>query len=234
MSIADRRLVLIDDHAMFADLVSLALRVEGYDVHRLPLTGSVDTLQAALSTHASVALIDLDLGLWGDGDQLIGPLTIANTAVAVVTGTTDQAQWGRCLQRGACAVLNKNGRFDGVLNAVRRLSDGQSAMPRAERARLVDLWDRARREDDMVRMRFDSLTVRERQVLCALVAGHGVHEIAAADLVSELTVRTQVRAILSKLDVGSQLAAAGLAHRLGWEPQAVEGHRPIGAVRETH
>jgi DNA-binding NarL/FixJ family response regulator len=36
--------------------------------------------------------------------------------------------------------------------------------------------------------------------------------------VSETTVRTQVKAILAKLEVRSQLAAVGLAHRAGWQP----------------
>ncbi len=33
---------------------------------------------------------------------------------------------------------------------------------------------------------------------------------------SEATVRTQVRSILAKLEVSSQIAAVGLAHQAGW------------------
>ena len=35
---------------------------------------------------------------------------------------------------------------------------------------------------------------------------------------AEATVRTQVKSILAKLEVTSQLAAVGLAHRVGWKP----------------
>jgi len=34
--------------------------------------------------------------------------------------------------------------------------------------------------------------------------------------VSEATVRTQVKSILAKLEVSSQLAAVGLAYQVGW------------------
>ena len=45
--------------------------------------------------------------------------------------------------------------------------------------------------------------------------GRSVREIASIGVVSEATVRTQVKSILAKLEVSSQLAAVGLAHRMG-------------------
>ncbi len=46
--------------------------------------------------------------------------------------------------------------------------------------------------------------------------GRTVREIANLSVVSEATVRTQVKSILAKLEVSSQLAAVGLAHSIGW------------------
>ena len=46
--------------------------------------------------------------------------------------------------------------------------------------------------------------------------GRTVREIANLSVVSEATVRTQVKSILAKLEVSSQLAAVGLAHSVGW------------------
>jgi DNA-binding NarL/FixJ family response regulator len=60
--------------------------------------------------------------------------------------------------------------------------------------------------------------VREREVLAHLMKGRTVREIAVSGVVSEATVRTQVKAILAKLDVTSQIAAVGLAHQVGWRP----------------
>jgi DNA-binding NarL/FixJ family response regulator len=51
--------------------------------------------------------------------------------------------------------------------------------------------------------------------------GQPVRDIARQSFVSEATVRTQVKSILAKLGVTSQLAAVGAAHQAGWRPPAV-------------
>jgi DNA-binding NarL/FixJ family response regulator len=53
-------------------------------------------------------------------------------------------------------------------------------------------------------------------VLRELATGRGVGAIASSWCVSEATVRSQVRAVLTKLDVGSQLEAVAMAHGSGW------------------
>ena len=48
--------------------------------------------------------------------------------------------------------------------------------------------------------------------------GQGCEAIASAWFVSEATVRSQIRGVLTKLGVSSQLAAAAQAQRVGWRP----------------
>ena len=74
-----------------------------------------------------------------------------------------------------------------------------------------------------MRERFDQITRREAEVLDLLMGGHQVSEIARTRVVSESTVRTQVKSILAKLQVSSQLTAVGLAHQVGWKPPQVPG-----------
>ena len=50
--------------------------------------------------------------------------------------------------------------------------------------------------------------------------GNQVREIAAISVVSEATLRTQVKSILAKLEVTSQLAAVAIAHQVDWRPPA--------------
>jgi DNA-binding NarL/FixJ family response regulator len=69
-----------------------------------------------------------------------------------------------------------------------------------------------------MRRRLDQLTPREREILGCLMGGLTVREIAHRWVVSEATVRTQVKSILSKLEVSSQLAAVGLANQVRWRP----------------
>ncbi|MGC8628333.1 MAG: response regulator transcription factor [Acidimicrobiales bacterium] len=62
----------------------------------------------------------------------------------------------------------------------------------------------------------ERLSPRERQVLLALMHGKSAGEISRELYVSVPTVRSQIRSILVKLGVSSQLAAVVLAYRSGW------------------
>jgi two-component system, NarL family, nitrate/nitrite response regulator NarL len=212
----DDAVLVIEDHALFAETLAIALRLEGYDVRRPTLRRDLDLLALANRMRPRLALLDLDLGEFGDGTELIAPLARGGTDVVVVTASADRAEWGGCLHRGARTVLNKNAPLESMTTTVRRLFLGLPVISRREREALLEEWRRGRQADDVLRDRFARLTHRERQVLGELVEGRGVHEIAASDVVSEATVRTQVKSILAKLEVSSQLAAVGLAHRMGW------------------
>jgi DNA-binding NarL/FixJ family response regulator len=72
---------------------------------------------------------------------------------------------------------------------------------------------------------FERLTMREREVLAALVDGLSAEEIAETQFVALTTVRSQIRSVLQKLGVRSQLAAVAHANRVGWKPD-----RPALAV----
>ena len=55
--------------------------------------------------------------------------------------------------------------------------------------------------------RLQTLTGREEEILQKLHEGFAVRSIAELSEVTEATVRSQVKAILKKLDVNSQMAA---------------------------
>ena len=65
---------------------------------------------------------------------------------------------------------------------------------------------------------FERLTTRESPVLSALIDGLSGEEIAEAHFVALTTVRSQIRSLLQKLGVRSQLAAVAHANRAGWKP----------------
>lgn len=65
---------------------------------------------------------------------------------------------------------------------------------------------------------FEKLSPREQNVLVKLMGGATARQICDEDYVSLPTVRTQIRAITSKLGVSSQLGAVVLAYQSGWRP----------------
>jgi DNA-binding NarL/FixJ family response regulator len=165
-------------------------------------------------------MLDLDLGRFGDGMNLIAPLARAHVNVVVLTASEDVGRWGGCMRMGARKVLPKSGALQSALATVRRLHQGLPVIGREELESLLDAWARDRQAHDDIRRRLDLLTPRERQVLGALIDGRTVRTISQDSVVSEATVRTQVKSILNKLEVSSQLAAVGMANQIGWRQGA--------------
>lgn len=216
------RVVIIEDHVLFAESLELALTVEGYDVRRtvLPADGGAAgvILASVIRQNPRVVLLDLDLGSFGDGLRVIAPLAKAGINVVVVTAATDRVRWGEALRRGARTVLAKSRPLNDILAVVRRIGQGLPVMSVEEREELLRLWHQRNSELAEIQTKMDLLTPRETQVLGLLMQGKTVHDIAVHGVVSQATVRTQVKSILAKLEVSSQIAAVGLAHHLGWRP----------------
>ena len=168
---AEHRVVIIDDHVLFAESLELALSLEGYDVRRLELPdegGSMATLRSmALRSNPRTVILDLDLGRFGDGVTLIPPLARAHVNVVVVTASQETGRWGECMRLGARKVLSKSGALQQALSTVRRLHQGLPVVTREELEFLLNAWANQSRVDDDIRRRLERLTPRERQVLGA-------------------------------------------------------------------
>lgn len=226
------RVALVEDHALFAESMEIALSMDGHDVRRIRLPESGRNVSSLLSrilrTEPQIVLLDLDLGPHGNAVPLIEPLTRSGTSVVVVTGSLDRVRWGECVRLGARKVLGKQVPLEEIRITIRRLRDGLPVMTPHERHDLVDEWRAHGRELQRARGRLDHLTHRESEVLAHLMEGRDVREIARIGVVSEATVRTQVKSILSKLEVSSQLAAVSIAHLAGWRltqgPRRRRGH----------
>ena len=211
-------MVLVEDHALFSQSLLLVLRAEGATVHAVdPL--EPDVVLAQCSGHrAQLVLLDLDLGkITGDGVALVAPLVAIGAQVIVLTGSTDEARLGSCLEAGAIGVIAKTSPLDALLDQLRRASRGQDIMPVQRRHDLVLQARLQRDECRRLMLGFDALTEREGEVLAALVRGSQVDDVTRELFVTETTARTHVRAILRKLDVRSQLGAVARAHDAGWK-----------------
>jgi two-component system nitrate/nitrite response regulator NarL len=216
------RVVLVEDHSLFAEALQIAVEMSGYDIRRVPMHAGrhapTSLLAPILRTNPRVVLLDLDLGGYGNGMRLVEPLTRAGVAVVVVTASADRARWGEALWLGARRVLLKSAPLSDVLSTLRRIHDGLLVLPVEEREELLRAWHEQRTDIQELRGRLERLTHREAEVLGLLMEGQRVSDIAAGSVVSEATVRTQVKAILAKLGVSSQIAAVGAANKAHWEP----------------
>jgi DNA-binding NarL/FixJ family response regulator len=217
---SDYRIVVVDDHSLFSEALELTLAIEGYDVRSIafPETGlpKDELLTAVLDHRPHLVLLDLALGPSGDGAELVGPLARTGIDVVVLTASQDRGRWGEAVHLGARKVLSKGAPLRASLGVVRRLRQGLSVTTVEEREELVRHFHEHRVRQLDLRRRLELLTPRETEVLGRLMSGETVRETAGAWAVSEATVRTQVKAILAKLGVSSQVAAVGMARQAGW------------------
>lgn len=211
------RILIVDDQRLLAESLSLALRLEGFDPTVAGVADRGRLVELVRSDRPALVLLDLDLGgALGDGAELVAPCIEAGSRVLVVTGTTDQVWIAAALEQGACAAIDKGIPFDDLVGVIMAAARGETVLEPAERERLLGRLrsHRASRRRDLAP--FESLTPREQQVLRALSRGQTVSRIAEAWVVSEATVRSQVHAVLRKLDVRSQLEAVAAATSVGW------------------
>ncbi|MDE3204930.1 MAG: response regulator transcription factor [Acidobacteriota bacterium] len=214
------RVVILEDHRLLGAALAAALEVAGFVVDTPELTDPDRVLSALKADPPQVALLDLDLGSFGSGEALLEGLVTMGARVLVVSGTTDEAVVGRCLAAGAWGWVPKSEALDDLVAAIESAAVGRRQVGDAERDRLVGVWRAERESAERALAPFARLSRREGEVLGYLAEGKSVERIAAESFVSETTVRTQVRAILTKLGVNSQLEAVAAAARAGWRPPA--------------
>lgn len=219
------QVTIVEDHLLFAESLELALNLDGHDVRRISIPESGNSpaalLAAILRTRPRVVLLDLDLGPLGSSIRLIEPLTRARIPVVIVTGNADRARWGECLSHGARGVLDKSCSLNTILATIRRIGEGRALHSVEDRERMLRSYHCERSDLRDIRLRLERLTPREGEVLGLLSEGLTVREIASRFVVSEATVRSQVKSMLAKLEVSSQLAAVGAAHRADWRGRTV-------------
>jgi len=213
--------LLVDDHSLFAQSVQIGLSAAGIPARRVEPRSAGEILAECTSAAPATVLLDLRLGTGVDGVRIDGldlvrPITAAGCRVVVVTGETGDDTWGIAVERGAATVLPKDSDLETLVDVLTAVREGRSVLAEGRRQDLLAAARRHRTDEEARLAPFRSLSPREDEVLHALAAGMPAASIAAAGYVSEATVRTQIRAVLTKLGVTSQLQAVAVARRAGW------------------
>jgi DNA-binding NarL/FixJ family response regulator len=204
---------IVDDHRFLAQTLALALQEADFDAVLIDPTD--DVALRVRQWHAAVVLLDLNLEQSVTGDDLI-PALSTDLAVVVLTAENDQARWGECLLAGAVGVLAKSSPLEDVVAAVACAARGERVISDAQRMSWLRAANHERVQTEAALAPFRRLTPREEEVLAALVDGEPAVAIAESATVSEATVRSHIRSVLTKLGVGSQLQAVAKARRAGW------------------
>jgi len=193
---------VVDDDTSFLLSMSRLLRAHGFSVKTYVAAG--DFLAQRCADDPGCVVTDLRMpGL--DGLALQSALAQAPFPLPFLflTGFADTPSTVRAMRGGAEDFLEKTASKELLLEAVRR------ALARDEKERA----ERTVRHE--LRVRFDAISIREREVLDHVLRGRLNKQIASDLGIHERTVKVHRKSIMTKLNVRSVAALARLTQEAG-------------------
>ncbi|SER24041.1 two component transcriptional regulator, LuxR family [Lentzea xinjiangensis] len=192
---------------MVAEAIAMALERAGIEV-----VGRAATVAAALAeglgADPDVVLLDRRLPD-GDGTAVIGELVAGGARVLVLTGEATASIAARVAESGGSGLILKSARLDELVEAVRRVADGEVVF---DPKMLPGVLDRL---TGRIRVAGATLTAREQETLLLLADGAGTAQISSRLGVARNTARNHVQRVLDKLGASSKLEAVSIARREG-------------------
>ena len=199
------RLLLADDHPVMLDGLRFMLQAErGFQVVAEALDGA-DCLEKYRRYRPDVALIDLQMPKV-DGLRVIATLCkeLHDARLIVLTTYAGDARVSRALTLGAKAYVLKTSQRSEIIQAIYKAVAGQIHVA-AELKHDIEAHRGSER-----------LTPRELSVLRLVAAGQHNRSIGEMLNVSEQTVKTRIKNILSKLQADDRTHAVSIAVRRGF------------------
>jgi DNA-binding NarL/FixJ family response regulator len=214
------RVVIADDHPMYRYGLEAVLAA----------SPEVDVVGDAADGSQLVALVEqlrpdvvlTDLAMPGlDGATATRQILNRFPRIRVLVLTMredDEALFG-ALRAGAGGYLLKGADGEEIVRAVLAAAAGDAVYTADVAKRIISFFTSA--HQTYAAQAFPQLTAREREILHLVATGLGNHEIARRLVLSEKTVRNNVAAILTKLQVPDRAAAVARARDtgLGTPPQ---------------
>jgi two-component system, NarL family, response regulator DesR len=198
------RVLLADDQAMVRGALAALLRLEK-DIQIVAEVGRGDeVLPAALSSHADVALLDIEMP-GGDGLSAAARLHdgLPECRILMLTTFGRPGYLRQAMENGAVGFLTKDAPTAQLASAIRRVMAGGRAIdPQLAVDALSDGGN--------------PLTDRECDVLRAAEGGASIEAIASTLFLSAGTVRNYLSTAIQKLGARNRIEASRAAREKGW------------------
>jgi DNA-binding NarL/FixJ family response regulator len=213
------KVVLVDDQELVrSGLRRILRRRDGFEIVAECADGGQVPATLDRLGEAGVDVLVMDLRMRTvDGITATRAVVEADgPPVLVLTTFDDDEMLSGALRAGAAGFLLKDSSADDLIRAVRTVAEGGSWLDPAVTGRVLDRFRTfapapVSRASDGV----DPLTARELEVLRAMAVGRSNGEIAAELVISELTVKSHVGRIFTKLGLRDRPAAIVYAYDHG-------------------
>lgn len=207
----NKTIIIADDHPLFRQ----ALRSAISPLFSESSIQEVETLGATLECleQKPVDLLLLDLRM-SDSQGLSGLMIIKGSypeiPVIVVSASEGAETVRAAIQAGASGYISKSSSPDQIREAIKRVSEGETAMPDSA---MTEVSDAERKELEAIE-NIALLTPTQLKVLVKMTDGLLNKQIAWDMDISEATVKSHVTAIFRKLKVRTRTQAVVLAKQL--------------------
>lgn len=209
------KILVVDDHALVRE--GLCQVLKGLDENMQVLQAGTCAQGFALARfHPDLDLVLLDYHL----PDMTGLAALAvfgqrhpELPILMLSGSANIQIMRQVLQAGAAGFVTKSSLSDELLNAVRRVLDGDVYLPQELDALSTDTLYTALENKP-------PLSRRQELVLRELLDGRSNREIGQVIGLSEETVKTHVASILRYFAVQNRTQAVVAAARLGYKPSA--------------
>jgi NarL family two-component system response regulator LiaR len=206
------RILIVDDHAIVRKGIRALLSTEK-DVEIVGEAGDgAEAVALAKTLVPDVVLMDLVMPKM-DGIEATRQITaqLQGVKILVLTSFAADDKVFPAIKAGALGYLLKDSGPDELVQAIHQVHKGEPSLePSIARKVLQELSHPPQNPPTS-----DPLTGREVEVLRLVAQGRSNREIAGQLVISEMTVRTHVSNILSKLQLASRTLAALYALREG-------------------
>jgi FixJ family two-component response regulator len=201
-SISNALICIVDDDTDVRNSLSSLLRAVGYSVETF--AGPSEFLASDAINSASCLILDIRLGE-ADGLEFQQELVQSDTSIPVIliSGYGDIPMTVRAMKAGAVNFLPKPFEEEALLAAV------EEAISRDQRRRAEA------RRDENIRLRYESLTPREREVMGLVTAGLMNKQVAWRLSLSEITVKIHRGNMMRKMQAKSLAELVRMADALG-------------------
>lgn len=216
---ANLRVLLVDDQPLIRLGFRLVLEGAGIDIVGEASDGE-QGLEFARQLQPDVVLMDVRMPVM-NGIEATGHICQNTSAKVIILTTFDIDEYAFAgLQAGASAFLLKDAQPEELVKAVRSVVKGDSIVAPRMTARLIEEYTKTKKvsgyiPDPLYSKEVALLTPREKDTVLAIACGLSNTEIAQKFFVSEATVKSHVRSVLSKLNLRDRVQVAVFAYESG-------------------
>ena len=192
------RVMVVDDHPVWRDGLRADLERNGDAVVVAEASDGGEAITRAREQMPDVVLMDLQLPTVSGVEATRRIVEESPHArVLILSASGEEVDVMEAVKAGACGYLLKSTKTEEVIDAVRRVSGGESVFSPSLAGMVLEEFRRMASRDPAE----PTLTARENEVLVLVAKGYTYREIAEKLFLSIKTVQNHVQNILAKLQL---------------------------------